>query len=113
MEVETDNSYIVKGFVVHNCDPLAGDYPKEFLWRLWHPACRCFATAIKLSKEDFEKLEDYNLGLTDKKPDIDYIEEPPKAFDDYVSSHAEQISGYANKPYWVKDNPRFVSGLLV
>ncbi len=78
----------------------------------WHPFCRCYATPILVSDEDFEKMEDVTLGLSKDAPDIKYLDKPPAAFDKYVKDNAERINGWKNLPYWAKDNPTHTKDLL-
>lgn len=36
------------------CDAMKGKYPKDFVFKGWHPWCICFAVPIMASKEAFE-----------------------------------------------------------
>lgn len=36
------------------CDELAGDYPKDFMWRGWHPRCRCSMSSILMDRNSEE-----------------------------------------------------------
>lgn len=36
------------------CDELAGDYPKDFMWRGWHPCCRCSMSSILIDRNSEE-----------------------------------------------------------
>jgi hypothetical protein len=93
------------------CEAMQGDYPKTFKWFSWHPQCRCSCTPILLSKAEYSKYEDYLLGIGDK-PDIQYLQDIPKRASNFIENNAEMINGWSNTPYWVKDNPNFVSELL-
>lgn len=51
------------------CDELAGDYPKDFMWRGWHPRCRCSMSSILIDRnsEEWKYLrslpeKDYNAS---------------------------------------------------
>lgn len=55
LAVETDNSYVANGVVVHNCDDLAetdmfglgdGVYPPDAVPITPHPSCLCFTTIV-------------------------------------------------------------------
>jgi hypothetical protein len=107
----------VKGIRVHlsnnhptfdECDALSGLYPKDFIFKGWHPRCRCFSTAEQISDAEYDKYEDSILGLGEA-PLIKLIEDIPAKAKQWIEKNAERIKGWANTPYWVKDNPDFVS----
>jgi len=89
------------------CDTLAGDYPKDFKWRKWHPFCICFQTAIQMSDEEYDKYEDKILS-GEPLPQVKGLDEMPNQFNQYVSDNAERIKGYKSLPYWYKDNKHLI-----
>lgn len=91
------------------CDPLAGDYPKDFNWPGWHPQCLCYSVPILPTPEQMEQREDYTLGLTNIEPKFEYVKDVPQAFKDYVSENRERIEGWKSKPYWMRDNAGYVN----
>ena len=44
------------------CDELQGDYPKDFMWRGWHPRCRCSMSSILMDRdsEEWKNLRSMN-----------------------------------------------------
>ena len=36
------------------CDELEGDCPKDFMWRGWHPRCRCSISSILMDRNSEE-----------------------------------------------------------
>jgi hypothetical protein len=104
IEVHTSNNHPLYDI----CDVLKGEYPKDFKFVGWHPRCRCYPTPILATDKEFNDLEDELLGITKKKPDIKYIEEPPARFIDYIENNAKRIKGWKSKPYWIKDNKKYV-----
>lgn len=44
------------------CDELQGDYPKDFMWRGWHPRCRCTMSSILMDRnsEEWKNLRSMN-----------------------------------------------------
>ncbi len=58
IEVKTSNNHDD----VDECDALAGRYPADYVFTGNHPLCKCYAVAIQLSKEDYEKYEDAILA---------------------------------------------------
>ena len=108
IEVHTSNNHPKHDI----CDHLAGPYPKDFHFTGWHPFCRCYATPRQVSKADYEKYEDYLLGITDKMPVFEQVKDIPESAKAWISENAERISGWKNKPHWAKNNPQFVSDFL-
>lgn len=90
------------------CDVLKGKYPKEFKFTGWHPQCLCYQVADMMNDKEFEKLEDYILGITKSQPKVSGIAKPPELFKQYLYENKKRIAGWKNKPYWMKDNPQFV-----
>lgn len=79
------------------CDELAGKYPKEFIFRKWHPKCRCHKEAILPTEKEFlQYLDDGSLPGK-----VDGI---PKQASEYVKNNAETFDGWKNRPYWADDN---------
>lgn len=92
------------------CDSLVGAYPKDFKFVGWHPQCLCFAVPKFVSDADYDKIEDAILDGTD--PDLSkmgQVTKPPAGFTDYFKNNRERINGWASKPYWIKDNPQYIS----
>ena len=61
LEVENDNSYIVNGVVVHNCDYMVGEYPKTFTFSGWHSNCYDNETEVFTAK-GWMKFSDVKIG---------------------------------------------------
>ena len=106
LEVENDNSYIVNGFVVHNCDSMKGEYPKTFTFIGWHPQCFCYVTSIMLDDKDFKKYLD-----TGKISHQNYIKEMPKSAVKYLKDNEEKINNLSDVPYWIRQNTEFINNL--
>ena len=43
------------------CDELAGKYPKTFVFKGWHPNCRCYIVPILCTEEELEQLTEMIL----------------------------------------------------
>lgn len=91
------------------CDSMAGLYPKDYKFTGWHPFCICFAVPELVSDEEYSKMEDYTLGLTDKPPSIKEVRDIPASAKEWIGKNKERVQGWKNKPYWVKDNKEFVN----
>lgn len=109
----------VVGYEVHTssnhpaydiCDELAGRYPKDFIFKGWHPRCMCFTTPILMNNEEYSKYEDQILGI--EKPgstsSVNEVEKPPASFFQYVKDNKKRIQGWSTKPYWYVDNEKYV-----
>ena len=82
------------------CDDLAGKYPKDFVFKGWHPNCMCYVIPILKTEEQFWNDED-----------VSEIIEPPKNFTDWLEANAERIDKAAENgtlPYWYTDNAKYV-----
>lgn len=82
------------------CDDLAGKYPKDFMFKGWHPNCMCYVIPILKTEDQFWNDED-----------VSEIIEPPKNFTDWLEANAERIDKAAENntlPYWYTDNAQYV-----
>lgn len=91
------------------CDELKGKYPKDFLFRGWHPQCRCHAVPVMASDKEFEQMEDQILAgeeidVTPKNT----VTAPPKRFNTWIANNKERVSRWKSKPYWMIDNKDYV-----
>lgn len=93
------------------CDPLAGSYPKDFKFTGWHPQCLCHSVPVLATDDEYNKMEDYMLGITDQKPVLKGVSNVPGSFNDYLKKNKETINGWKNTPYWVKDNKKYTKAL--
>lgn len=106
IEVRTSNTHGAKDFDI--CDKLQGKYPKDFKFSGWHPACKCNSISIQMTDEEYDKYEDSILsGTRVNIPSANTVNDVPKAFDSYLDTNKKQIKGWANAPYWVKDNTKY------
>lgn len=99
------------------CDELAGDYPKTFMWRGWHPRCMCSVSPIlmdrksdewkklrKMPKEEYEAYQSPNL-----------VKNVPSAFSEWCERNKKKLNVARDNdklPYFVKDNQKVVGDLL-
>lgn len=105
IEVKTSNNHPKYDI----CDEMAGEYPKDFLFRGWHPRCRCYQIPILITDDEFSKQEDVLLGLSKVQPKIKQVSKIPKSAENWISDNAERMQGWKNLPYWVSDNPEYVN----
>lgn len=117
----------VVGFEVHRsnhepkckcvlCERLVGKYPKWFNFKGWHPQCLCYATAILMDEDDFDKQELSDLKSALKGTEYrklsakNEVTELPDGFKDWVAENEAKQANWASTPYFIKDN--FVDGIL-
>lgn len=96
------------------CDDLSGNYPKDFKFTGWHPHCRCHVISILKSTE--EMIEDNKRILRGEEPtvtSVNTVSKPPKVFNDWIKDNRERAKGWANMPYFVRENPKYVSNFKV
>jgi len=80
------------------CDHLQGDYPKDFVFRGWHPWCLCFTTSILMSGSEFKRMQESSTEPKRKVKDI------PTSAKEYVKEHSEAFKNMKTKPYFIQDN---------
>lgn len=81
------------------CDSLVGSYPKGFKFVGWHPMCKCVSNSIVLPREKFKSY--LAGGNIDQRHLVKGI--PAKA-QNYLDKKSEQIKGWKNQPYFIRDN---------
>lgn len=99
------------------CDELAGDYPKDFMWRGWHPRCMCSASSILIDRDSEEWK--YLRSLPEKEykayksPNL--VQNVPEKFSKWCERNAKKLDFAREKgklPYFVKDNERVVGNII-
>lgn len=99
------------------CDELAGDYPKDFMWRGWHPRCRCSMSSILIDRNSEEWKYLRSLPEKDyrayKSPNL--VPNVPEKFSKWCERNADKLDlarENGKLPYFVKDNQKVVGDLL-
>lgn len=118
IELSNNHTVVINGKVrtlYDICDVMAGkEYPKTFLWTGWHPHCRCRMIPIMISDEDFKaRQKARQAGKLDEWKPKRTIEEPPKAFYDWIEANKERAKGWANMPFFIKNNKAFIKDFQV
>lgn len=86
------------------CDSMAGNYPKDFVFRGWHPRCFCHATPITMDEDEYLEYMDADEQTATKILERNEVKAIPKDAAKYIDANTKAIAGYKNTPYWVKDN---------
>lgn len=97
------------------CDELMGEYPKNFVFSGWHPACLCASAPITIQGD--EKKEFYRR-LMDGEDMSNYVspnavKTPPAAWDKYIKEQHDNILAAGEKgklAYHLRDNTKYWLG---
>jgi hypothetical protein len=89
------------------CDKCRGRYPKDFLFKGWHPNCMCYQTPVMLSNKEYSKYEDSILGIGDA-PGIQQVITVPAGFNEFIRENQKRIKNWSSPPYWFTDNSKYV-----
>lgn len=90
------------------CDHMKGIYPKDFVFRGWHPRCFCHAEPVLMPPDDFMEYIDADEATATSILEKHTVGEMPKSATSFIDQNKETISKYKNAPYWVHDN--FIDG---
>lgn len=85
-----------------------GVYPKDFVFKGWHPQCRCYVVPILADEKEFDKIQEAILNDEPIPESKSVIREPNKYFQDWWKSNKKRVSEAQSLPYWVKDNSRML-----
>lgn len=96
------------------CDTLTKlQYPKDFKFTGFHPQCICHAVPIMITDDEYDKYEDGILsGERVKIKSVNEVNDVPPAFKNYLQAHKEQINGWKNRPYYIKENRKYTADLM-
>ena len=86
-----------------------GIYPKTFVFKGWHPQCRCMCIPILATEEDMEAMEKAALAGEAIPQLSGVIQKPNKAFYDWLDENKDRLEGAENVPYFIRDNDKFVN----
>lgn len=90
------------------CDPMAGQYPKSFVFSGWHPQCLCYSVPVLMNDKQFGEYQQLVLSGNDTQENVFKIASPvleiPATAAQWVEDNIEKISRLKNTPYWFKDN---------
>lgn len=84
-----------------------GVYPKDFVFKGWHPQCRCYVVPILADEKEFDKIQEAILNDGPIPESKSVIREPNKYFQDWWMKNKKRVSEAQSLPYWVKDNPKY------
>jgi hypothetical protein len=105
----------VVGFEVHLsgshprpdiCDDLKGKYPKDFIYRGWHPWCLCFTTSILQSNAEYNREQ--AGGVSKKRESVTAEGSGYQKALKLVKKNGS-FANYTNTPSFIKDNAEIFS----
>lgn len=96
------------------CDDLKGKYPKTFKFTGWHPHCRCYATPILKTEEEFDADTERILnGEEPTEGSENAVDDLPDEFKAWAKENKERIDAAKARgtlPYFVRDNDALIDG---
>lgn len=110
-EVRLSNNHTLNGKPFTDiCDSLVGKYPKTFIFKGWHPQCKCFKTPILQDPDEFDtdELNELKAAIngTEYKKLVskNTVAEVPENFKNWMGQNQAKVDGYKSTPYFIKDN---------
>lgn len=99
------------------CDELQGEYPKDFMWRGWHPRCRCSQSAILIDRdsEEWKHLRSLPKEEYQKYVSPNAIKGFPSKFNKWLEQNEKKLlkaKENGKMPYFVRDNLKEISNYL-
>ena len=105
-EVKTSNNHPEPDI----CDDLKGKYPKGFVFKGWHPQCRCRIVPILATKGEFINLQRLAISGGDARGFVskNHVASVPSGFTKWIKQNEKRILAAKSKPYFIRDN--FIGG---
>lgn len=110
-EVRLSNNHTLNGKPFKDiCDKLAGRYPKNFVFKGWHPQCRCLVVPILQDPAEFDKqeLDELKAALNGseykKYSSRNLVKDVPDNFKEWVDENRDASKNWTSQPYFIKDN---------
>ena len=105
-EVKTSNNHPEPDI----CDDLKGKYPKGFVFKGWHPQCRCRIVPILATKGEFINLQKIAISGGDARGFVskNHVASVPSGFTKWIKKNEKRILAAKSKPYFIRDN--FIGG---
>ncbi len=105
-EVKTSNNHPEPDI----CDDLKGKYPKGFVFKGWHPQCRCRIVPILATKGEFINLQRIAISGGDARGFVskNHVASVPSGFTKWIKKNEKRILAAKSKPYFIRDN--FIGG---
>lgn len=86
-----------------------GVYPKDFVFKGWHPQCRCFVVPILAEQDEFVEMQKAILNGEQPKRSKDLIRKPNDDFYEWWDKNKNRVETATSMPYWVQDNQDYIN----
>lgn len=110
-EVRLSNNHTLNGKPFKDiCDKLAGRYPKNFVFKGWHPQCRCLVIPILQDPDEFDKQELDELKAALKGSEYkkyssrNLVKDIPDNFKEWIDQNKDASKNWSSQPYFIRDN---------
>lgn len=110
-EVRLSNNHTLNGEPFKDiCDKLAGRYPKNFVFKGWHPQCRCLVIPILQDPDEFDKQELDELKAALKGSEYkkyssrNLVKDIPDNFKEWIDQNKDASKNWSSQPYFIRDN---------
>lgn len=115
IEIHLSNNHTLNGKPFHDiCDELQGRYPKDFVFKGWHPHCRCFATSILKTQEEIAKDTQKILnGEAVDDESVNRVDDVPQVFKDWLQNNEDRFEHASSIPYFLEDNAQYAKSDLL
>lgn len=115
IEIHLSNNHTLNGKPFHDiCDELQGRYPKDFVFKGWHPYCRCFATSILKTPEEIAKDTQKILnGEAVDDESMNRVNDVPQVFKDWLKNNENRFESASSIPYFLEDNAQYAKSDLL
>ncbi|MBO0947305.1 hypothetical protein [Fibrella forsythiae] len=102
-----------RGHVCDVCESLKGRYPKDFVFRGWHPQCRCNVISILATAEEMQKLTEMVLNGEDLSGfrSVNQIDKPHQGWANFVNTNRDKLNAAPVKPLFITENKPFVQAV--
>lgn len=81
-----------------------GTYPKDFVFKGWHPQCRCYVVPIIADDDEFDRMQEAIAEGREPAESENMIREPNGEFTKWWADNKQRVASAQSLPYWVKDN---------
>lgn len=86
-----------------------GVYPKDFVFKGWHPQCRCFVVPILAEQDEFIEMQKAILNGEQPKRSKDMVRKPNDDFYEWLDKNKERVKTATSMPYWMQDNQDYIN----
>ena len=108
IEIKLSNAHVIYDM----CDDLVGFYPKSFVFRGFHPHCRCITVPVLATKAEIDqitKLQIKGQDVSNFKSERT-VKKLSNNYHDWIKKNEKRILRAKTTPFWIQDN--YKNGLI-